>query len=138
MRSFFDTNVLAYMFDRDAPAKRSRARELFQAEALAGRAIVSAQVLQEFYVIVTRKFARPLEEQAAAGVATGLASLPVIANDAALVCKGIARSRCMRLSFRDAMIIEAALSGGAKTLFTEDLQHDQVIDGMRLHNPFMT
>ncbi|GAB6057418.1 PIN domain-containing protein [Desulfonatronum parangueonense] len=137
MRSFFDTNILVYMFDRDAPAKRTLARELFQTETLAGRAIVSAQVLQEFHVTATRKLARPLDEQAAAEVVTVLASLPVIANDAALVLKGIARSRCMRLSFWDAMIIEAALSGGAKTLFTEDLQHDQVIDGMRLHNPFL-
>ncbi|WP_045220107.1 PIN domain-containing protein [Desulfonatronum thioautotrophicum] len=137
MRSFFDTNVLVYMFDRDAPAKRTLARELFQAETLAGRTIVSAQVMQEFYVTVTRKLARPLDEQTAAEIVNGLASLPVIANDAALILKGISRSRYMHLSFWDAMIIEAALSGGAKTLFTEDLQHDQVIDGMRLHNPFM-
>lgn len=138
MRSFFDTNILVYMFDRDTPAKRTLARALFQGETLAGRSIVSTQVLQEFYVTVTRKLARPLDEQAAAEIVTGLATLPVIANDAALVLKAIARSRCMRLSFWDAMIIEAALFGGAKTLFTEDMQHDQMIDGMRLHNPFMT
>ncbi len=137
MRSFFDTNVLAYMFDRDDPPKRARARELFQAETLAGRAFMSAQVLQEFYVTVTRKLARPVEVQVAAEILASLATLLVIPNDAALVLKGVARSRSMQLSFWDALIIEAALAGGAQRLFTEDLQHGLVIDKMRLINPFV-
>ena len=50
MRSFFDTNILVYLYDSDAPEKKSRACELFEIEASEGRAILSTQVLQEFYV----------------------------------------------------------------------------------------
>ena len=61
MRVFFDTNVLVYLFDSDAVEKKERARALFEAEAQAGRALLSTQVLQEFYVTVTRKLAEPLD-----------------------------------------------------------------------------
>ena len=60
MRSFFDTKVLVYLFDDDAPEKQRRAQQLLQDEVGQGRAILSTQVLQEFYVTVTRKLASPL------------------------------------------------------------------------------
>jgi len=65
MKYFFDTNVLVYLFDADSPDKRKRARALFQAHAGAGDILLSTQVLQEFYVVVTRKLARPLDAAAA-------------------------------------------------------------------------
>ncbi|MBE0622475.1 MAG: PIN domain-containing protein [Burkholderiales bacterium] len=66
MKSFFDTNVLVYLFDADSPEKRRKARALFQKHAEAGDILLSTQVLQEFYVAVTRKLARPLDAAAAA------------------------------------------------------------------------
>lgn len=59
MRAFFDTNVLVYLFDADAPDKQERARALLQAEVARGRAVLSTQVLQEFCVAVTRMLAQP-------------------------------------------------------------------------------
>ena len=64
-RAFFDTNVLVYLFDEDSPAKQTRARGLFDQSAREGLIVLSPQVLQEFYVTVTRKLARPLPPEAA-------------------------------------------------------------------------
>ena len=64
-RSFFDTNVLLYLFDRDEPEKKARAQEVFEGEVEAERATVSTQVLQEFYVNATRTLRRPLPPEIA-------------------------------------------------------------------------
>ena len=65
MKAFFDTNILVYLFDTGAPAKQRRAREVLTQHTLAGETLLSTQVLQEFYVAVTRKLASPLDPDAA-------------------------------------------------------------------------
>lgn len=137
MRSFFDTNVLVYLFDRDAPEKQQTARHLLQDEVRAGRGVLSTQVLQEFYVTVTRKLARPLPPEDAERAVRDLAALPVTQVDSPLVLAAIGRSRSLRLSFWDALIVEAAIASGARRLLTEDLQHGQRIDGLEIQNPFL-
>jgi predicted nucleic acid-binding protein len=137
MITFIDTNVLVYLFDADAPEKKARALELFAATTLADEAVLSTQVLQEFFVTVTRKLQTPLPLDRAEQVVSELASLPMVSVDAPLVLRGIARQRTTGYSFWDALIIEAALAGGAERLLTEDLQNGQVIDGLRIENPFM-
>jgi predicted nucleic acid-binding protein len=136
MRVFFDTNILVYLFDADAAEKQTKARERFQAEASAGRAVLSTQVLQEFYVAVTRKLAVPLEPEAAEEVVRNLAVLPVVRIDPERILAAIAKSRNLQLSFWDALIVEAALAGGAECLLTENLRHGQTIDALRIENPF--
>jgi predicted nucleic acid-binding protein len=59
MRSFFDTNVLVYLFDEDSAKRKARAQVVLEQESEAGRAVLSTQVLQEFFVTVTRKLASP-------------------------------------------------------------------------------
>ncbi len=136
--AFFDTNVLAYLFDADAPKKKTRAQEIFDKEARAGRALVSTQVLQEFYVTVTRKLAQPLDEDAAEKAVRHLAVLPAVVEvSTGIVLSAVARSRTDRISFWDALIIEAALAGGAERLYSEDLQHGRTMNGMRIENPFL-
>ncbi len=66
MKFFFDTNVLASLFDADSPDKRKKARSVFQKHVEAGDILLSTQVLQEFYVVVTRKLAWPLDAAVAA------------------------------------------------------------------------
>ena len=136
MRSFFDTNILIYLFDEDAPEKKTLAQKLFERETSAGRALLSTQVLQEFYVAVTRKLTDPLSPEVAENVVRNFTELPLIQIDSTLVLTAIGKSRSLGFSFWDALIIAAALSGGAECLFTEDLQHGQIIDGMRVENPF--
>lgn len=137
MRTFFDTNILIYLFDEDAPEKKNLAQELFERETDAGRAVLSTQVLQEFYVAVTKKMADPLSPEIAENVVRNFAELPLIQIDSTLILTAISKSRSLGFSFWDALIIAAALSGGAECLFTEDLQHGQIIDEMRIENPFV-
>ncbi|MGA7877556.1 MAG: PIN domain-containing protein [Desulfoferrobacter sp.] len=137
MRSFFDTNVLVYLFDEDASAKKARAQLLLQEEVEAGRATLSTQVLQEFYVVVTRKLAKPLPLDLAEQAVRNLAALNTIQVDTALVLAAIARNRQQGFSFWDSLIIETALASGAKHLFSEDLQNGQIIQEMQIQNPFL-
>ncbi|MGQ0592336.1 MAG: PIN domain-containing protein [Gammaproteobacteria bacterium] len=135
-RRFVDTNILVYLFDMDAPEKKATVAGLFEREGASGLLVVSTQVLQEFYVVVTRKLARPLAPEIAEQAVRDFATLPVRQVTPALVLSAIRRSIESRLSFWDALIVETASDAGATVLLTEDLQHGQVIDGIRVVNPF--
>ena len=132
---FADTNVLVYLFDTDAPGKQARARELLRHER--DRIAVSVQVLGEFYVTVTRKLAEPLTPDAAAQAVEELCRFQVRAVRPELVRSAVRRSQSHRMSYWDALIVETALDAGANVLFTEDLQHGQQIDDLRIVNPFL-
>lgn len=138
MLTFFDTNLLVYLFDRAQPAKREQARRRFIAEVEAGRFVTSTQVLQEFYVVVTRKLAVALRPEEAEDALRSLAELHIAPVDVALILQAAVRSRDMRVSFWDALIIETALAVGADCLLSEDLQHDRQLDGLRIQNPFLS
>ena len=137
MRVFFDTNVLVYLFDDDAPEKQALARRVLQREVEDGRAVLSTQVLQEFFVATTRKLADPLSSEDGERAVRDLAELPVIQVTTRLVLDAVRRTRKTGFSFWDALIIETALAGGADRLLTEDLQHGQRIDGLLVENPFI-
>jgi predicted nucleic acid-binding protein len=98
--------------------------------------VVSTQVLQEFYVATTRKLGLPLSSQDAERAVRDLAELSLVQVDAPLILAGIQASRRYGFSFWDALIVQAALQGGAEVLYTEDLQHGQDIEGMRIVHPF--
>ena len=136
-RSFFDTNVLLYLFDNREPDKKAAAQELIQREVEADRASLSTQVLQEFYVNATRKLAFPLSPEEAGARVRDFSRLPLVQVDVPLILAAISRSQRMSFSLWDALIVEAALKAGADRLLTEDLQHGQVIEGMRVENPFL-
>ena len=136
MKCFFDTNVLVYLFDANSPDKRNKARALFQRHTEAGDILLSTQVLQEFYVAVTRKLARPLDAAAASEAVSSFAELPMVQIYSALIVSAIHRSRNNLLSFWDALIVQAAIEGHASTLYSEDMQHGQMANGLRLVNPF--
>ena len=136
MRTFFDTNVVAYMFDAGSPSKQEVAQRLFLDEAGAGRAVISTQVLQEAFVTLTRKFDEPLSVDEAEEVVRDLAKLTVVQADPQMILAAIARCRAASVSFWDSLIIEAALAGGCTRLATEDLQDKQVFDGLEIFNPF--
>jgi len=133
---FLDTNVLVYMFDADAAEKQAQAQQLFKELAREGRILISTQVLQEFYVISTRKLAAPLTSQEAEQAIRDLATFALIPIDAQIILAAIKITNHFRFSFWDSLIIQAALHGGAKLLYTEDLQDGQTIDELRIQNPF--
>ncbi len=134
-RAFLDTNVLVYAFDHDEPAKCERAQHVL-ASAEPGALAVSAQVLGEFYVTVTRKLARPLDEATAVEALAWLGLLQVVALDAALVGAAVRVSRSTRLSYWDGLIVAAAEAAGCGRLLSEDLNDGQTIGPVRVENPF--
>jgi predicted nucleic acid-binding protein len=137
VRRFFDTNVLVYLFDASAPRKKARAQELLKKAVGEGLALLSTQVLQEFFVAVTRKLSTPLSHDHADRAVRDLTKLPTTQIDAEMILKAIETMHRYRLSFWDSLIIQAALHGGATILYTEDLQHGQIIETLSVENPFL-
>jgi predicted nucleic acid-binding protein len=135
-RAFLDTNVLVYLFDHDEPAKQQRVRQIL-ADAKPDGFVLSAQVLSEFYVTVTRKLARPLPVDLAAQAVDGLGLLPVVPVDVTLVKRATQISSSAQISYWDALIAAAAVRSGCERLLTEDLNDGQEIDSVRVENPFL-
>ncbi len=133
-RAFFDTNVLAYEFDRSDPRKRTLAEKLLDEWRPLGRLIISTQILQELYVVLTRKMG--IEAEDAEGIIRRYARLEVIIIDPELIFEGIRISRKYKISFWDALVVGAAKKGVCKVLFTEDLSHGSKIEGLEIVNPF--
>lgn len=131
---FVDTSVLVYLFDADAADKQARAQELVREER--DCIVLSVQVLGEFYVTVTRKFAESLSHETAARAVDAFSRFRVQPVHPETVSAAIRRSRSTLLSYWDALIVEAALNAGAGVLFTEDLQDGQRIESLQIVNPF--
>jgi predicted nucleic acid-binding protein len=136
-RVFLDTNVLVYAFDSAEPAKQERAIGILKAAGKGAGFSLSTQVLQEFYVTVVRKLARPLPEVDAGKVVERLAKLRVIQVDTRMILAAIALGRKMVLSFWDALILVSALEGGCTRLLSEDLQNGMRLGRLEVVNPFL-
>jgi predicted nucleic acid-binding protein len=133
-RSFFDTNILVYADDKSAPSKQKRAIDLVAQHRRAGTGVVSIQVLQEYFVTVTRKLG--LEAKVARRKVELLAEFDVAAPDVDDVLAAIDLHRLHGFSFWDGLILRSAKQAGCSVLLTEDLQDTREIDGMRIINPF--
>lgn len=129
--TFVDTNVLAYAYDADSGEKGERAREVL---AEIDGAVVSTQVLLELFAVLTRKLG--LTREVAEEATESLMDLEVVATDARLVREGLRISRDHDISHWDGMIIAAAAASGCEVLLTEDLNDGQVIESVRVVNPF--
>ena len=134
-RSFFDTNVLVYTDDKAAPAKQRRAVQLVAEHRLATTGVVSLQVLQEYFVTVTRKL--QVDAKIARRKVELLAEFDVVAPDVADVLAAIDLHRLYGVRFWDALVLRSAKQAGCKILFSEDMQAAQEIDGIRIENPFL-
>lgn len=133
---FVDTNVLVYAFDASAGEKQRRAIDLVDRLWRDGTGCLSVQVLQEFFVTVTKKVPKPLRVGDAADRVRELAAWRVFAPRADDVLAAIALQQRARLSFWDAMVVESAHQLGCATLWTEDLADGQTIHGVRVRSPF--
>ena len=134
-KRFFDTNVLLYGYDLDAPEKRTVALGLIeQAWSDLDRSAISVQVLQEFFVNFVRRGHSPGEAAALIG---DFSLWPVIDNSLALFKLGITLQARWRLSLWDAMILAAAHSSGSRELLSEDFNHGQDYGGVTALNPFV-
>lgn len=134
-RSFVDTNVWVYAADTGEPAKRARAREVLS-PGTGADLVISAQVLGEYFVTVTRKLARPLPVDEAAALVERMGRLRVVPIDARLVVAAITGAREWGISYWDALIIAAAEAGGCDRVLTEDLADGATYGTVRVENPF--
>ena len=136
-KTFVDTNVLIYAHDLDAGSRRRRAAERLTElwETRAGR--LSTQVLQEFYVNVTQKIKVPLSRSAAREVVRNYASWVESPITSATVVRASEIGEIWNISFWDAMILAAAEQDQAFQLLSEDMNHGQLIAGVKIVNPFL-
>lgn len=133
-RSFFDTNILLYTDDHDSPAKQKVAIDLYEMKRTDRQAVVSTQVLQEYYVGATRKLRVP--PRVARAKVEILARAEVVRIDSEDILAAIDLTQLHRFSFWDALVFRAARRANCRVLFTEDLQHGFKLDGVRVLNPF--
>ena len=133
---FLDTNILVYSLDQTNPEKRHRCRELITGLTAENLGVISTQVLQEFYVASTSKLgADPLIIK---DILRSLERFETVIITPVLIKEAIDCSITNRLSFWDALIVVAAESTKCKLLWTEDLNHGQIIRSVRIENPLKT
>jgi predicted nucleic acid-binding protein len=133
---FVDTNVLVYAYDRSAGSKYKKASSLIQALWEKKTGCLSIQVLQEFYVTVTRKVAKPLGSEAASQILADLSVWRIHSPTAADLLDAVRIERLYAISFWDAMIIQSASRLGCKTIWSEDLNPGQSYNEIVVNNPF--
>lgn len=133
-KTFIDSNIILYAVDRADHARRQKARAVLKELIKSGKGVVSTQVAQEFYVIATKKL--KVEPLAAKKVVDMLGQLEMLVIDLDLILSAIDCSILNRISFWDALIVCTARAGGCRELLSEDLGHSQLINGVRVVNPF--
>lgn len=133
-KCFLDTNVLVYAASssRGDASKRARALQLIEDSDFG----LSAQVLQEFYVTVTRKFEKRLSPASATALMEAYRVFPTVPTDYPLIVAAVELSLKHNISYWDAAIVAAAQALQAPVLYTEDLNHGQAYGRVRAVNPF--
>jgi len=132
---FLDTNILVYAVSSAAAdaAKSRKALEIVQRSDFG----LSAQVLQEFYVTVTRKIRKPLSPELAVAMMDEYRVFPTVPTDYPLIVAAVELSLRCGISYWDGAIVAAAEALEAPTLYTEDLAHGQRYGKVRAANPFL-
>ena len=132
-RVFLDTNILIDCADRHDPVRQQLCRTHLLALQESGRAVISTQVLQEFYVVATRKLGLP--PGPAREFVADLRQLPTVTVTPDLIEQAISCHQADRISLWDALIVAAASSAGCTVLLSADLSADQTIRGLRITDP---
>jgi predicted nucleic acid-binding protein len=134
-RSFIDTNILVYADDAAYPSKQRKALDLIKEHRQQKTGVVSLQILQEYFVAAKRKF----------GLDSGLirqkieiyAKFHVAEPKVGDILAAIDFHRLYQVSYWDALVLRMARQSGCSVLLTEDMNHSQVMDGVRIVNPFL-
>jgi len=130
---FVDTNLIVYTMDDDEPEKRDKCRRLLDDLVARRGGVISTQVLQETYVVATRKLRRdPLRVRADLKL---LSALELVLIAPPIIFEAIDCSILNTISFWDALLVAAAASARCDTLWTEDLNDGQTLLGVRIENP---
>jgi predicted nucleic acid-binding protein len=136
-RIFVDTNILVYAHDTDAAEKHAIAAQALAELWESRNGIISTQVLQELYITLTRKVASTITRNMARRLIRNYLTWELVLNDGAIILHAGEIEENYHLSFWDALIVAAAYSKNAAVILTEDLNHGQSIEGIRIRNPFL-
>ena len=134
-KTFVDTNVLVCAYDRNATVKQAIARDLLEELWRERTGVLSVQVLQEFYVTVTKKIGKPLTKERAREVVNTYA-LWCGETSAVEVAAASRIEEHSRVAFWDALIVASAAKAGADRIVSEDMNDGQLLAGVRVENPF--
>jgi len=132
--TFIDSNVFVYADDDGDTRKQRIAARFIDELAQQSEVVVSTQVLQEYFSSAIGKLRLPAERARARVVA--MSALRVVQVDPEMILAAIDLHRLRKVSIWDALIIRAAIAGGCTRLLTEDLNHGESFDGVKVENPF--
>ena len=136
MKTFVDTNILVYAYDRGAGEKHLQARRAIRQLWEEGTGALSTQVLQEFYVNVRRKSRKPISIRSARSLVADYMAWDPVVNDGTSILEAMDAERRHKISFWDALIIVAAQKCEADVILSEDFSHGQKYGSVRIVNPF--
>lgn len=138
VRYFLDTNILVYAYDRTAGQKHAIAAQLVTDCWENENGCLSLQVLQEFFVNITRKITTPLDVQTARQLVADLAQWHMHIPEASDLLQAIDLHHTYQLSFWDALVLHSATRLECKQLISEDLSHGQSYATVQVINPFIS
>jgi predicted nucleic acid-binding protein len=133
---FIDTNVFVYALDQANPEKQAKARDLLKSLQESRSGVVSTQVFQEFYVVATNKL--KVNSLLAKKMIAYLANFETVTVDLPVIRQAIDIGSADQISFWDALIVSSAKTAECQVIWTEDLNHNQLIKRIRIENPFLT
>ncbi len=136
-KQFVDTNILVYAHDRSAGAKYERAQALIENLWHSGDGVLSTQVLQELCVNLLQKIRRPLPVGEVRQLVVDYSTWQIVTNTAESVTQALSLADRYRMSFWDALILQAAEAGGAAVLYSEDLVRGQKYGSLQVVNPLI-
>lgn len=135
---FVDTNILMYAHDTAAGVKHQRAKTLVEELWQKRSGVVSTQVLQELCVNLRRKAAKPVSVTTVREIIADYLAWEVVTNTGESILDALELEERYRISFWDALVVQAAEVSGSEVLYSEDLSDGQVYRGVRVVNPFIT
>jgi predicted nucleic acid-binding protein len=136
-RRFVDTNILVYAHDSSAGVKHERAKALVEHLWQTRTGAISTQVLQELVVNLRRKVSTPLPVKAIQEMVADYLTWQVVVNDGAAILEALDLEERHRISFWDALIVQAAQTAGATILYSEDLSNGQRYGSVVVENPLV-
>jgi predicted nucleic acid-binding protein len=137
---FIDTNIFVYALLASEPLKKQRAVQLLEQALATHNGCISYQVIQEFANVATRKFAKRFTaDECQQFIDAAMQPLNRVSSSTELVHAALALQSSTGYSFYDSHILASALQSGASVVFSEDLQHNQLVGGtLRIVNPFLS
>ena len=135
---FLDTNIFVYSFDASSPKKAAQATKLIRKGIETRGGIVSYQVVQEFFNVALRRFAKPMSSlDAEQYLATTFRALLAVHSSPALYGEALRIGARFRLAWYDSLIVASAIEGQCDVLYSDDLQDGQHIGSVTICNPFV-